>query len=92
MIKSYYQLVRDKVPSIIKSKNMTPVYRTLNEIDFKHYLKLKLKEEVEELTKQKKPDDIAKNLIDIIEVIEYMKKEHKITNKMLEKLSKQKNQ
>jgi len=90
MIKAYYQLVRDKVPDIIKKKNMTPVYRKLNETEFKYYLKLKLKEEMEEMTREEDPTQVAKNLVDILEVIKYLKKEYKISDKQLKKLHNEK--
>lgn len=90
MIKAYYQLVRDKVPDIIKKKNMTPVYKKLNEGEFKYYLKLKLKEEMEEMSQQENPSEIGKNLVDIVEVIDYLKKAYGISESQLKKLHDQK--
>lgn len=90
MIKAYYQLVRDKVPDIIKKKGMTPVYRKLDNNEFKYYLKLKLKEEMEELTRVEDSIDVAKNLVDILEVIEYLKSQYAIKENDLKKLHTQK--
>lgn len=90
MIKAYYQLVRDKVPEIIKSKNMTPVFKKLDDKKFRYYLKLKLKEEMDELTSVEDSKEIAKNLVDILELIEYLKKEYAIKDSELKKLKIQK--
>ena len=90
MIKAYYQLVRDKVPDIIKKKGMTAVCRKLDNDEFKYYLKLKLKEEMDELTRVEDPIEIAKNLVDILEVIDYLKTQYSIKDKELKKLHTQK--
>lgn len=44
MEKIYNKLVRDKIVDIIKSKNETPIVRTLDDLKYKNELEKKLDE------------------------------------------------
>ena len=65
MIKTYHQLVRDKIPEIIRSKGGQAQIRTLSDDEYRTYLEAKLDEEVEEYHK----DHSAEELADILEVV-----------------------
>lgn len=62
---TYHKLVRDKIIDIIKENGETPLYRKLNNIEFKQALRQKLQEEVTEYLE----DQTIEELADILEVI-----------------------
>lgn len=59
------KLVRDKIPDIIKESGGEPEFWQLNSIDYRNALYDKLKEEVEELCKDRNAEEMA----DVIEVL-----------------------
>lgn len=65
MEKVYNKLVRDNVLEIIKSNNSEPIFRILNDDEYKEELYEKLKEEVLEFIMDENMEEIA----DIIEVL-----------------------
>ena len=60
------KLVRDKIPELIERSGKKPIYRILNEAEYKEALEKKLDEEVAEWHESKSLEE----LIDIIEVLE----------------------
>ena len=62
-------LVREKMPSSIKKLGGHVQIRRLDSETYSHYLKLKLKEEVEEVCKAETPKDIKEEIADVLEVI-----------------------
>ena len=62
----YNKLVRDKIPQIIMADNKKPITHIAGDEEYWRKLKEKLYEEVDEFTKNDKPEEIA----DIMEVIE----------------------
>ena len=70
MTTRYDKLVRDNMPDIIKKLGKMPITRTLNQEEYKHYLGLKLLEEVHEYLE----DGSIEEFCDILEVLEALKK------------------
>lgn len=68
MKKTYNKLVRDKIPEIIEGQGKKVNYHILEEEEFIEALKDKLIEEAKELKEAKTTDDIAEELVDILEV------------------------
>jgi predicted house-cleaning noncanonical NTP pyrophosphatase (MazG superfamily) len=86
MIIPYHKLVRDKIPQIIKKRGGTVVARTLNEDDYIYYLKLKLKEEVDELIKSEDKQNTLYEIVDILELMDYIVKSEKVTEKAIKSI------
>jgi predicted house-cleaning noncanonical NTP pyrophosphatase (MazG superfamily) len=61
----YNKLIRDKIPEIIRNKNLTPVVHTANDEEYREKLECKLKEEVSEYLDNHNPEE----LVDVLEVI-----------------------
>lgn len=64
--RSVNKLVRDYIPDIIQEKGGTPVFRTLEDGEYIHCLRAKLREEVEEYLEEPTLDELT----DILEVLE----------------------
>lgn len=62
---AYNKLVRDKIPEIIRANGLTPVVRTLNDVEYYESLRRKLNEEVAEFH----ADQNSEELTDIMEVL-----------------------
>ncbi|MDR2761425.1 MAG: nucleoside triphosphate pyrophosphohydrolase [Planctomycetaceae bacterium] len=62
---TFNKLVRDKIPEIIKTSGKIAHVRILDETEYKHALRNKLLEEVNEFIK----DDTVEELADITEVL-----------------------
>lgn len=84
-MKSYYKIVRNKMPQIIKKNGKIAIYKKLNKEDFYYYLKLKLKEKINNLIEDDNKEKIINNLSDIYEIIDLYLKENKINNKEIKK-------
>lgn len=65
MKKTYYKLVRDRIPEIIEAKGQVCVTEVLSEADYLKMLDAKLDEELAEYHK----DQNAEELADLLEVI-----------------------
>ncbi len=68
MERVYNKLVRDKIPNIISSKGETPVFKVLDEVDYKSQLEKKLYEEYKEVI-ESSGTDRTEELADMLEVI-----------------------
>jgi predicted house-cleaning noncanonical NTP pyrophosphatase (MazG superfamily) len=62
---TFNKLVRDKIPEVIKISGKIAKVRTLDETEYRHALRDKLLEEVNEFIK----DDTIEELVDIVEVV-----------------------
>lgn len=82
----YNKLVRDKIPEILKQKGLNPLTHTANEIEYWVKLKDKLKEEVNEFLINGNEEE----LVDILEVVDFICKFKNINKENLEKLKKKK--
>lgn len=90
MIKAYYKLVRDKIPTLIKKSGKNVISKKIKKGDFKHYLKIKLKEEIDEILKTESKKEIIERIADIDEVLDYVAKEYNITPNDIKKEKKEK--
>lgn len=68
--KIYNKLVRDKIPEIIRADGGEPEMRTLDDAEYKKYLRLKLVEEAGETNAAQMREELVKELADVLEVIE----------------------
>lgn len=82
MERTYYKLVRDKIPDIIISNGETPVTRVLGDEEYKKALEEKLLEEYEEVVSSG-AEDRCEELADMIEVIRFLAG---LENKTLEEI------
>ena len=73
MERLYNKLVRDNIPSIIKSKGEIPITRILSAEEYKAELERKLNEEYHEVLDASGRDRLEE-LADMIEVIKYLAK------------------
>jgi len=85
----YYKLVRDKIPQIIKKDGQIPRVTKLKMDKFKRELLKKLVEEASETLKAENNEELAKEIADILEVIDYIIKTFKLNKKEIEKLKRQ---
>lgn len=69
MIKTYNKLVRDNIPEIIKSNNGIPKIRTLDDLEYKKELEIKLIEECNEVISTSNSEERTEELADVLEVI-----------------------
>lgn len=91
MIKAYYKLTRDKIPSLIeKGGNIKAITKKISKRDFKHYLKVKLKEEIDEILKTNSKKEITERVADIEEVIDYLIKQYNVSQKDIKKAKSEK--
>ena len=63
--KSYYKLVRDRIPEIIEADGKTCICKTLSDEDYLHLLDEKLNEELAEYQESKSLEELA----DLLEVM-----------------------
>ena len=82
MIKSYYKLVRDKIPQIIEEAGKSCSVRVLDEQAYREALRQKLQEEVDEYVHDQRAEELA----DIIEVIHALASVHGISHDGLEQI------
>ena len=83
---SYYKLVRDKIPEIIKAKGVEPTNHIADEEEYESALMDKLKEEVQEFVE----DPCKEEMADIMEVIYAILKQKKYDLDDIEKVRKEK--
>jgi len=76
----YNKLVRDKIPEILKNKNLNPITHTADNKEYWEKLKEKLHEEVNEFLEENNKEELA----DILEVIESITNHLKISREDLE--------
>ena len=62
----YNKLIRDKIPEILKEKNITPIIHIADNEEYWEKLKQKLTEEVQEFLTEQNIEELA----DILEVID----------------------
>ena len=81
-MKKYHKLVRDKIPEIIKADGEVPVYRILNDEEFRKELLIKVVEEAKELSATgSKGEEMIKEVGDVEEVIESIIKSFNLNKK-----------
>ena len=89
MKKIYYRkLVRDKIPQIISRRGSAFKTRTLKTKDFFQELLKKVGEEASGVLNVKNKSELVAELADIIEVIEEIKRQRKITSARITKARK----
>ncbi|MBL7155244.1 MAG: nucleoside triphosphate pyrophosphohydrolase [Candidatus Portnoybacteria bacterium] len=86
----YNKLVRDLIPEIIKKDGEVPKTRILNKREYKLELLKKLVEESKEALKTKdSKKDLTKEVGDVMEVLEAIKKAYNLDKKEILKLKKE---
>ena len=85
-LKVYNKLVRDKIPEIIKAAGGAPETRTLDDAEYKKFLRLKLVEEAGETNAAKTREDMVKELGDVLEVMEAIMKNEGVTREEVDSL------
>jgi len=83
--KTYNKLIRDKIPEIIKKDNAIPKISILNDEQFAMALKEKLVEEAKELLEVKTSEEILNELSDVLELVESIAINNKLTIAEVEK-------
>lgn len=88
MTEEYNKLIRDQIPEIIKENGKEPVFRTLNDDEYKDALFEKLLEESKELFEEKAGEkkDIIKEISDVYEVIDAIIELYEIEKASIEKV------
>lgn len=82
----YNKLVRDKIPDIIRAQGQTPIYRILEEEEYRRCLEEKLSEEVAEFQQDKAPEELA----DILTVVLALAETLGVSPEELEKIYRKK--
>ncbi len=90
MAQIYNKLVRDKIPEIIKSIGEEPIFRFLNEQEYKEELERKLYEEYQEVLNSAGKDRIEE-LADMLEIIRYLAKLENVTLEEVIAIAQEKN-
>jgi predicted house-cleaning noncanonical NTP pyrophosphatase (MazG superfamily) len=81
----YNKLIRDKIPEIIiKSGGISKIHK-LKQVEFKKELAKKILEEGKELCEAKSKKDISNELSDLLELIQTIAKQYKISPEKLDK-------
>ena len=82
----YNKLVRDNIPAIIASRGEQPITRLLDVDEYRHELRRKLQEEVNEFCRAGRPEELA----DILEIVYALALEAGISPTQLETIRHQK--
>ncbi|MEM4326081.1 MAG: nucleoside triphosphate pyrophosphohydrolase [Candidatus Pacearchaeota archaeon] len=89
--KKYNKLVRDKIPEICLRNGAIPEIRIAkNDSEYRFYLQKKILEEALEIEKETDINKLKKEIVDLIEVINYLIKAANINEKEIEKIRKEK--
>ena len=72
MTKTYYKLVRDRIPEIIASQGKTCHTRTLDDHAYQMMLEEKLQEELNEYLESKNLEELA-DLLEVLNAVVYAK-------------------
>ena len=83
--KTHNKLVRDKIPQILKEKNINYFIRKLDNKEYTQALKTKLQEEVNEFLESSNKGHQQEELADVLEVIHALAENVGITLNDLEK-------
>ena len=84
MRKNYNKLVRDNIIDIILNDGGKPAFQILDDANFKKALKEKLIEESKELLDAESREDIINELSDVLELIDSICQNNKISKEELE--------
>jgi len=88
--KIYKKLIRDRIPEIIAEKGKKSKTSELSDEKFITYLKKKVVEEAQELLEAKTKEEVADEIADILELIDYIEKEYGLTREEILKLKEKK--
>lgn len=80
--KTYYKLVRDRIPEIIEADGKTCIWETLSQEDYIRLLDEKLNEELSEYQESKALEELA----DLLEVMQAVVRAHGWTLEELEQV------
>ncbi|HEX4799505.1 MAG TPA: nucleoside triphosphate pyrophosphohydrolase [Candidatus Paceibacterota bacterium] len=84
MEKIYYnKLCRDNVPEIIRNKGFECEIRVVEDAEFRREIIRKVLEEATGVSNQKNPENLLKEMADLVITIDAVKKEFGITDEML---------
>jgi predicted house-cleaning noncanonical NTP pyrophosphatase (MazG superfamily) len=82
----YNKLVRDKIPKIIEEAGKTFVARTLTDAEYKHELRQKAFEELEEYMAAKDDETALEELADLLEIVHALAECHGANFEQVEKI------
>ncbi len=85
-MKTYNKLVRDNIPKIIETEGLNPQIRILSDKEYEIELRKKLVEEANELYTATSIQEKLYELADVYEVLEFILKTNKITEKDILKI------
>jgi len=85
-MKAYYKLVRDKIPQIYKKEHKNIKTKKLNKEEFNYYLKIKLKEKVNDFLDSKTLGQTIDELTEIYEVLDNITKNLNLTSAKIKAL------
>src|SRR4030042_6405133 len=88
--KIYKKLIRDRIPEIITEKGKKSKTSELSNEKFITYLKRKVVEEARELMEAKTKEEIADEIADILELIDYIEREYGLMREEILKLKEKK--
>ena len=81
---AFNKLIRDKIPDIIRKKNINIFAHTLGHTQYVMALQQKLLEEAEEATEAKSKEEITEELADLFEIAYALAKTHDINPEDIE--------
>ena len=88
-MKTYNKLVRDRIPEIIEADGETPKVRILGEAEYKTALLEKLVEEAREaLATNGDPKELAKEIGDVLEVVDATVEAYGLDRSQIEEIKK----
>lgn len=86
------KLVRDKIPSVIKTNKKFKFRKIKSDKEFCKFLKLKLLEESQEVVRAESDNDLIEEIVDIMEIVDELIKFLRLDTKEIKELREKKRQ
>ena len=91
-MRHYNKLVRDKIIKIIESHGEEPVFRKIRGEELEHRMKMKIREELNELISASNDEEALKEFADLYEIIDAYRKHRGFTQAQVSTARKEKNE